>query len=205
MIIKRTVSSVLLVVCAAGTSVAAAAPSTAAPDPAAPAPAAPKRAAFTITSSAFQPGGMIPKVHECTSSGDNDPQKKNESPPFAWSGGPAEAKSYAIIMRDLDNNALLHWIIYDIPPDAAALPQNVEHVYQPAVPKGSRQVYYRGSASLFGYQGPCSPSSVNTYEFTLYALNRATLTELNDKSTVRAAADVIAKATIATTKVSGES
>lgn len=101
MIIKRTVSSVLLAGWAAASAVAAAALSaaalsTAAPDPAAltaPAPAAPKRAAFSITSGAFQPGGTIPKVHECTSSGDNDPQKKNESPPFAWSGGPAEAKS----------------------------------------------------------------------------------------------------------------
>ena len=58
---------------------------------------------------------------------------------------------------------------------------------------------------LFRSQGPCSPSSVNTYEFTLYALNRATLTELDADSTVRTAANVITGASIGTTKVSGES
>ncbi|WP_199487545.1 YbhB/YbcL family Raf kinase inhibitor-like protein [Actinomadura spongiicola] len=198
MIIKRVALSALLVMSAGGTSVAAAA-TLPAPDGAAPG------AAFTVTSGAFRNGGTIPIVHECTSSGDNDPRKKNESPPLEWTGAPDGALSYAIIMRDVDNRNLLHWIIYDIEPAVTALPQNVEHVYQPSVPKGSRQIYYRGSASLWGYQGPCSPRSVNTYTFTVHALNRATLTELNENSSIQTAANSITRASLGSATISGES
>ncbi|WP_018680357.1 YbhB/YbcL family Raf kinase inhibitor-like protein [Actinokineospora enzanensis] len=164
-----------------------------------------ERTAFAITSSAFANGGTIPKVHECTSGGGNDPAKKNESPPLAWSGAPTAAKSYAIVMRDLDNNNLIHWVIYDIPVTATSLPQNVEHAYRPAVPAGARQVYYRGSASLYGYQGPCSPTTVNTYEFVVYALNKSSLTNLSNNSSTQTAARAISAASIGSARMTGES
>ncbi|WP_410652994.1 YbhB/YbcL family Raf kinase inhibitor-like protein [Amycolatopsis sp. cmx-4-54] len=161
--------------------------------------------AFSLSSTAFADGGRMPKIHECTSGGGQDPAKKNESPPLAWSGAPAGAKSYAIVMRDLDNAALIHWVIYDIPAATASLPQNVQHVYRPPVPAGSRQVYYRGSASLYGYQGPCSPSTVNTYEFVVHALDRPSLTGLNSGSSTRAAAQAITAASIGSARITGES
>lgn len=164
-----------------------------------------ERTAFAITSSAFANGGTIPKVHECTSGGGNAPAKKNESPPLAWSGAPTAAKSYAIVMRDLDNNNLIHWVIYDIPVTATSLPQNVEHAYRPAVPAGARQVYYRGSASLYGYQGPCSPTTVNTYEFVVYALNKSSLTNLSNNSSTQTAARAISAASIGSARMTGES
>ncbi|QCX74671.1 putative kinase inhibitor [Streptomyces sp. YIM 121038] len=163
------------------------------------------RSAFALSSTAFADGGVIPKVHECTSGGGSDPAKRNESPPLAWSGAPAAAKSYAIVMRDLDNANLIHWVIYDIPANTASLPQNVDHKYQPSTPAGARQVYYRGSASLYGYQGPCSPSTVNTYEFVVHALNQASLTSLNANSSTRTAAREIAAASIGSARITGES
>ncbi|WP_308258384.1 YbhB/YbcL family Raf kinase inhibitor-like protein [Saccharothrix obliqua] len=162
------------------------------------------RNAFTLSSAAFANGGVIPKVHECTS-GDSDPAKKNESPPLAWSGAPTAAKSYAIVMRDLDNANLIHWVIYDIPVSATSLPQNVQHAYRPAVPAGARQVYYRGSASLYGYQGPCSPSTVNTYEFVVHALNQSSLTNLDNNSSTQTAARAITAASIGSARIRGES
>nr|WP_042197759.1 YbhB/YbcL family Raf kinase inhibitor-like protein [Kibdelosporangium sp. MJ126-NF4]CEL23166.1 hypothetical protein [Kibdelosporangium sp. MJ126-NF4]CTQ90303.1 hypothetical protein [Kibdelosporangium sp. MJ126-NF4] len=167
--------------------------------------ASPDRTAFTLSSTAFANGGVIPKVHECTSGGGSDPAKKNESPPLAWSGAPTAAMSYAIVMRDLDNANLIHWVIYDIPVSSTSLPQNVEHAYQPSVPAGARQIYYRGSASLYGYQGPCSPSTVNTYEFVVHALNRASLTNLNSSSSTQTAARAITAASIGSARISGES
>jgi len=173
--------------------------------PAAAAGAPAGHSAFTLSSSAFADGGAIPKIHECTSGGGNDPAKKNESPPLAWAGAPAAAKSYAVVMRDLDNADLIHWVIYDIPASATSLPQNVEHVHRPPVPAGARQVYYRGSASLYGYQGPCSPSTVNTYEFVVHALNRASLTNLDSTSSTRTAARAITAASIGSARITGES
>ncbi|PPK62763.1 YbhB/YbcL family Raf kinase inhibitor-like protein [Actinokineospora auranticolor] len=161
--------------------------------------------AFSVSSAAFTNGGLIPKVHECTSGGGNDPAKRNESPPLSWAGAPAGAKSYAIVMRDLDNNNLIHWVIYDIPVGSTSLPQNVAHSYQPPTPAGSRQVYYRGSASLYGYQGPCSPSTVNTYEFVVHALNKATLTNLSQNSSTQTAARAITAASIGSARITGES
>ncbi|MEU5896546.1 YbhB/YbcL family Raf kinase inhibitor-like protein [Streptomyces venezuelae] len=163
------------------------------------------RSAFALSSTAFADGGVIPKVHECTSGGGSDPGKKNESPPLTWSGAPSTAKSYAIVMRDLDNSNLIHWVIYDIAASTTSLPQNVDHAYRPSAPTGARQVYYRGSASLYGYQGPCSPSTVNTYEFVVHALNQASLTRLNSSSSTRAAAREIDAATIGSTRITGKS
>ncbi|WP_030573667.1 YbhB/YbcL family Raf kinase inhibitor-like protein [Streptomyces aureocirculatus] len=177
-------------------------PSTASSTSSAPSAA---RSAFALSSTAFVDGGVIPKVHECTSGGGNDPAKRNESPPLTWSGAPATAKSYAIVMRDLDNSNLIHWVIYDIPASTTSLPQNVDHKYRPSAPAGARQVYYRGSASLYGYQGPCSPSTVNTYEFVVYALNQTSLTNLNSSSSTQTAAREIVAATIGSARISGES
>ncbi|NUT92633.1 MAG: YbhB/YbcL family Raf kinase inhibitor-like protein [Saccharothrix sp.] len=186
----KTVLHTLLVACLAGLSPAVA---TATPT------------AFQLSSTAFPDGGVIPKAHECTSGGGNDPAKKNESPPLAWTGAPATAKSYAIVMRDLDNNNLIHWVIYDIPATTTSLPQNVQHAYRPAIPAGARQVYYRGSASLYGYQGPCSPSTVNTYEFVVHALDRTSLTTLTSSSSTQTAARTIAAASLGSARTTGES
>ncbi|SFP62768.1 YbhB/YbcL family Raf kinase inhibitor-like protein [Amycolatopsis rubida] len=179
----------LLVLCAASFGPAAAS-------------ANPGRAAFALSSAAFADGGMIPKVHDCASSGDGDPGKKNESPPLAWSGAPEQAKSYAIVLHDLDNG-IIHWVVYDIPANIAGLPQNIDHVYQPTVPAGSRQAYYRGSANFFGYQGPCTTN--HTYEWAVHALNKESLTELGSASSTQAAEAAIDAATIATASLRGSS
>ncbi|MFH8990168.1 YbhB/YbcL family Raf kinase inhibitor-like protein [Streptomyces sp. NPDC017940] len=173
--------------------------------PSTPSASSTPRNAFALSSPAFVDGGVIPKVHECTSGGGNDPAKRNESPPLTWSGAPTAAKSYAIVMRDLDNSHLIHWVIYDIPASTTALPQNVDHTYRPSTPAGARQVYYRGSASLYGYQGPCSPSTVNTYEFVVHALNQTSLTRLNSNSSTQTAAREIVAASIGSARISGES
>ncbi|GGK03641.1 hypothetical protein GCM10010123_36970 [Pilimelia anulata] len=179
-------------------------PAAAAAAVAAPGAPAGGRSAFALTSAAFAEGGTIPAVHECTSAGP-DPRRRNESPPLAWSGAPAGAAAYAVVMRDLDNRDLLHWVLYDIPADAAALPQNVEHAYEPAVPRGARQAYYRGSATLFGYQGPCSPNAVNTYEFVVHAVDRAALPGLSRDSSIRDVAAAVTRASLGTARLTGES
>ncbi|MGW2152554.1 YbhB/YbcL family Raf kinase inhibitor-like protein [Nonomuraea sp. NPDC001699] len=191
MTVRRIVLHALLAVTTAATAATAASPASA--------------TAFTLTSAAFTEGGLIPKVHECTSGGQTDPGRRNESPPLTWNGGPAGTRGYALVMRDLDNNNLIHWVIYDIPAGVTSLPQNVEHAYRPATPAGARQVYYRGSASLYGYQGPCSPWSVNTYQFTVHALDRAVLSELTSSSSTTTAARVISGASLGTAVLSGES
>lgn len=156
-------------------------------------------APFALTSSVFAEGAVIPEIHECESGGG-----QNTSPPLSWTPGPAGTQSYAIVMRDLDfQNGFLHWVIWDIPAATAALPQGVEQTYQPADPAGAKQAPFNGA--VVGYYGPCSPNSVNTYEFTVYAIDVATLPGLDQTSTKQEAEQAIVEAALASTKLAGES
>ena len=155
-------------------------------------------AAFALTSTAFAQDAMIPMQYECSPSG------QNISPPLAWTAGPSGTMSYAVVLRDLDfMNGFVHWAIWDIPASATGLPEDVEHVYQPADPAGAKQAPFNGGE--IGYHGPCSPSSVNTYEFTVYAIDVATIPGLDAMSTKEEAATAIVGAATATATLSGES
>jgi hypothetical protein len=156
-------------------------------------------AEFSLTSSAFSEGESIPQRHACTSGGG-----ENISPPLAWTAGPAGTQSYAVIMRDRDfQNGFLHWVIWDIPAGEHALPENVEAGFEPSAPAGAKQApFVDGTVAYFG---PCSPNTVNTYEFTVHALPTATLAGLDATSTMQQAATAIEAASLASAALAGES
>ncbi len=154
--------------------------------------------AFALTSSAYGEGETIPQKYECTSGGG-----QSVSPPLAWTAGPAGTQSYAIVMRDLDFNSFVHWAMWDIPATTLSLPEGVEQVYQPSVPAGAKQAPFNGS--VVGYYGPCSPSTVNTYEITVYALPEATLSGIDQTSTKTDAEAAIVAGALASAALSGES
>jgi phosphatidylethanolamine-binding protein (PEBP) family uncharacterized protein len=73
---------------------------------------------MAITSSAFAHNGSIPKLYTC--------EGKDISPPLAWSGVPAGAKSLAMIVDDPDapdpaapRMTWVHWLLYNLPVDSA--------------------------------------------------------------------------------------
>ena len=155
--------------------------------------------AFVLTSPVFAEGAVIPLIHECESGGG-----QNTSPPLSWTPGPVGTQSYAVVMRDLDfQNGFLHWVIWDIPATTEALPQDVEQTYQPADPAGAKQAPFNGA--FVGYYGPCSPNVENTYEFTVYAIDVATLPGLDQNSTKLEAELAIIEAATASAKLAGES
>jgi Raf kinase inhibitor-like YbhB/YbcL family protein len=155
---------------------------------------------FVVTSTAYTNGQKIPTKYECSSNGPG----MNLSPPLAWSGAPAGTQSYAIVMRDLDfQNGFIHWVIWDIPAGTQSLAENVEHVANPTTPAGAKQANFNGA--ITGYQGPCSPGGVNTYEITLYAIPTATVAGITPATAKAAAATAIVGAATATAKLAGES
>ena len=134
--------------------------------------------AMQLTSTAFTEGNMIPSRHGC----DGD----DLSPALAWSGAPAATKAYALIMDDPDAPVGLwvHWVLFNLAPDVAALPEGVPP--DPAPPTGG--LHGTNSWRRIGYGGPCPPSGTHRYFFKLYALD-APLTSLSNSATAR---DVVA-------------
>ncbi len=157
---------------------------------------------FALTSSAFVEGGTIPQTHECGAGVGSGPGD-NLSPPLSWTPGPASTQSYAVVMRDIDAGGLVHWVIYDIPPATTALPMAVPSGYQPGAVAGAKQAEIQGSG-YFGYFGPCSPQSVNTYQWTVHALPSPSLA-VTMQSTENEIAAAVEAASIASAALSGES
>jgi len=120
--------------------------------------------AFSIRSPAFAPGASIPARYTCDG--------ENVSPPLEWGDVPPEAESLALIVDDPDAPLLtwVHWLVYDMPADRTALPENIPP--QEVLDDGTRQ----GTTSFrrIGYGGPCPPGRrPHRYYFRLYALDAA--------------------------------
>lgn len=144
---------------------------------------------FVLTSTAFKEGEQVPLVYKCANV---SPKGMNESPPLSWGPGPTGTKSYAVVLMHLPSPE--HWVIWDIPANITALPENIEHKPAPAAPANSKQSLanldgFMGS----GYLGPCpqAPNSVQSYRFTVYALDVESLPGLTATSSPSAAAAVV--------------
>jgi len=116
---------------------------------------------ISVSSSAFQEGGMIPMKYTC----DGD----DISPPLQWAEIPEGTKSIALICDDPDApmGTWVHWVTWNIPSPVCDLAEGVSP--RPELPDGSRQ-----GISDFGrpgYGGPCPPSGTHRYYFTIYALD----------------------------------
>jgi Raf kinase inhibitor-like YbhB/YbcL family protein len=154
---------------------------------------------FTLTSSAFTDGGMLPATHRCESLfGAGGP-----SPDLMWSGAPAGTMSFALTLTD-NSNDFAHWTIYDIPAATTSLPMNVMAAAMPSMPAGAKQGANTAPLAGPGYFGPCGGTS-NPYEFTLYAIDAATLGVAADadRAAVQAAIDMHDLGSVSITAMSG--
>jgi len=118
-------------------------------------PAVESPSALTVTSSAFADGAPIPQEFTCKGA--------NTSPPLAWSGVPAGARSVALVVDDPDapSGTYTHWVVYNIDPTQSAIAAG-------EVPKGASEAMNSGGD--VGYTGPCPPSGTHHYRFTVYVL-----------------------------------
>lgn len=122
-----------------------------------------KEDAMNLTSTAFKDGGEIPAKYTCEGS--------DLSPPLAWSGVPAGAKSLALIVDDPDapdpkapQRTWVHWVVYNLPPAAGGLNEALKKL-----PGGARDGHNDWNRA--GYGGPCPPIGRHRYFFKLYALD----------------------------------
>ena len=114
-----------------------------------------------VTSTAFEEGDSIPARYTCDG--------LEVSPPLSWASVPRDTQSLALIADDPDapRRTFVHWVIYNLPPDARRLPEDVPN--RQTLPSGARQDV-NGAGSV-GYMGPCPPSGTHRYFFKVYALD----------------------------------
>ncbi len=123
---------------------------------------------FTLTSSAFADGAMVPAKYAGALPGTSC-GGENVSPPLAWSNAPAGTKSFAIVMYDPDGGrgaGSNHWVAYDIPAAKTSLAEG-----EASTPPKS-WVGGKNSRGINYYFGPCGPAgdSPHHYVITLIAL-----------------------------------
>jgi Raf kinase inhibitor-like YbhB/YbcL family protein len=124
-----------------------------------------KPMSLTITSTAFSPNGAIPTLYTC--------ERKDLSPPLAWSGVPAGIRSLALIVDDPDapdpaapQLTWVHWVLYNLPTTTTGL---AEAIKSGALPSGTREGV--SDFGRVGYGGPCPPVGRHRYFHKLYALD----------------------------------
>ncbi len=86
-----------------------------------------------------------------------------------------EAESYALVVQDPDaptDEAVVHWMIWNIPGNATSLPPGISPRPHLDHPKGA--VQGRNTKGVFGYLGPQPPPGhgVHRYHFQLFALDK---------------------------------
>jgi Raf kinase inhibitor-like YbhB/YbcL family protein len=120
---------------------------------------------MTITSTAFAANASIPARYTC--------EGDDVSPPLAWSGVPAAAKSLALIVDDPDapdpaapRMTWVHWVLYNLPVASGGVPEAVSAARLPA---GTREGVNDWQRT--GYGGPCPPIGRHRYFHKLYALD----------------------------------
>ena len=156
---------------------------------------------FALTTTAFEDGASVPLRHEC--GGQLQGPGENISPALAWTSGPEGTASYAVTLIDIDT-AVIHWVLYDIPGSVREVAENVPPGYQPTFPVGAKQSELQGS-NYYGYFGPCSPNSINTYRWTLHAIPAETLPSVTQASTEQETVNAVEAASIASVSFTGES
>lgn len=120
---------------------------------------------MTLTTPAWPDGGPIPATY-AQSGGD-------VSPPLTWSNVPEAAASFVLVVHDLDaatapgTDDTLHWLVWNIPGSARALPERVPP--GAVLADGSRQISVTGP----NYRGPAAPAAgpPHHYVFELFALD----------------------------------
>lgn len=118
-----------------------------------------------LSSAAFEDGGPMAAKYTC--------EGQDLAPPLKWSGVPEGTRSLALIMDDPDapdpkapRMTYVHWVLYNLPPDAGGLPEGVTSKRLPAGTLEGLNDWKRT-----GYGGPCPPIGRHRYFHKLYALD----------------------------------
>ena len=107
-----------------------------------------------LNSPAFTDGQIIPSKYTC--------DRNNINPELNIHETPLNTVSFVLIMDDPDApiGTFLHWFCYNIDPKTKTIKE-----------KSVPGIESMNDAHKMGYIGPCPPSGIHRYNFTIYAMN----------------------------------
>jgi Raf kinase inhibitor-like YbhB/YbcL family protein len=123
---------------------------------------------LTISTSAFEDGGIIPNKY-------TQATPDAVSPKLDWTNVPMGTMSFVLLLHDPDVaiakklEDVTHWMAFNIPGTATGLPEGVAATA--TLPDGTVQIKNRGNR--IGYMGPGAGAAgpYHHYTFELYALD----------------------------------
>ncbi|MEE6258626.1 YbhB/YbcL family Raf kinase inhibitor-like protein [Plantactinospora sonchi] len=135
------------------------------PDPYAVLPAVPE---FTLTSADVRDGEQMPVEFGHTSVGG-----ENRSPQLAWSGFPAETRSFTVTCYDPDaptGSGFWHWVLVNVPAGVTELPRGAGSDSSAGVP-GAFSVRNDYGEQSYGGSAPPAGDRPHRYVFAVHALD----------------------------------
>ena len=142
---------------------------------------------FTLSSTAFKDGQLLPKpVGDIPARGANC-KGENVSPQLSWSNAPEGTRSFVFVVSDPDAGlgaGITHWVAYGISPETTSFAEG-----EASQPSG-KYVTGKSTKNIPGFGGPCPPpGSPHHYLFQIVATDLdpkdlppgLTLAELQEK------------------------
>ncbi len=144
---------------------------------------------FTLESSAFDSGEVIPRKYGY--------KNGNNSPPLKISGVPENALSLALVMDDPDamgavGKVWVHWVLWNLNTNTTELKEN-------SIPSNCSEG--KTDFGEIGYGGPAPPDKEHTYIFKLYALDQKL--DIHKDSTKKQLEEAMKNHIIAETRLEG--
>jgi Raf kinase inhibitor-like YbhB/YbcL family protein len=117
---------------------------------------------FTITSSTFKDGQLLPKKAAGNNKSNPNCVGDNVSPQLSWTNVPAGTMSFALVMTDPEGRGtgVDHWISYGIPATVTGFAEG--EVSKPS----DKYVGGVSTMKLGNYFGPCTPPNQSPHHYT---------------------------------------
>jgi Raf kinase inhibitor-like YbhB/YbcL family protein len=133
-------------------------------------PRPPAKPGLTLTTTAFEDGGIIPNKYTQAAA-----PATPVSPKLDWTNVPDGTVSFTLILHDPDTSLnkstteVLHWMVYNIPATTHGLAEGIGD--QVTLPDGSTQAMNRGKKVGFLGMGAGAQGPYHHYTFELFALD----------------------------------
>ena len=122
---------------------------------------------FTLTSTTFKDGQLMPRKVANNLSTNPNCVGENISPQLSWTNAPADTKSFVLLMEDPEGRGgagVHHWVAYGIPPTVTGFAEG--EVSKPS----DKYVGGKSTQNVGYYSGPCTPAGPpHHYTFILVA------------------------------------